>query len=231
MLRHRVRLQTAMIADRLRAEAALNERERIARELHDTVEQDLAAIGMHFEVITDRALELEPMARENFEAAVRQVRRSQADMHRAVWDLRSGTLVERGLAAALEEAFRLNAAHSGAVLECEQQGDVRRFPGVIEHHLLRIGQEAISNAVHHAAPKKIRILLRYDDETVTMQVEDDGCGFDFEAHSQNSLRFGLIGMRERADRIGARLSIQSTPGAGTTVEVILRNSGSLSSVN
>jgi signal transduction histidine kinase len=231
MLRHRVRQQTAIIADRLRTEAALNERERIARELHDTVEQDLAAIGMHFEVITDRALELEPMARENFEAAVRQVRRSQADMHRAVWDLRSGTLVERGLAAALEEALRQNAAHCTSALECEQHGPARRFPGVIEHHLLRIGQEAISNAVHHATPNTIRILLRYDDETVTMRVEDDGCGFDLEARSQNTVRFGLLGMRERADRIGAKLSIQSAPGAGTTVEVVLHNTGSLSSVN
>jgi signal transduction histidine kinase len=231
MLRHRVRLQTAIIADRLRAEAALNERARIARELHDTVEQDLAAIGMHFEVITDRALELEPMVRENFEAAVRQVRRSQADMHHAVWDLRSGTLVERGLGAALEEALRLSAAHCGAVLECKQCGSVRRFPGVIEHHLLRIGQEAISNAVHHAAPNRISILLRYDDETVTMRVEDDGSGFDLETRSQNTSRFGLLGMRERVERIGGRLSIQSTPGAGTVVEVVLRNAGSLSSVN
>jgi len=231
MLRHRVRLQTAIISDRLRAEAALNERERIARELHDTVEQDLAAIGMHFEVITDRALELEPMVRENFEAAVRQVRRSQADMHHAVWDLRSGTLVEWGLGPALEEALRSSAAHCGAVPECQEYGPVRRLPGVIEHHLLRIGQEAITNAVHHAAPKKISVVLRYEGDTLIMRVEDDGCGFDVEARSQNTARFGLMGMRERVERIGGRLSVQSTPGAGSVVEVVLRNAGSLSSVN
>ncbi|EDY18328.1 histidine kinase [Chthoniobacter flavus Ellin428] len=231
MLRHRVRLQTAIISDRLRAEAALNERERIARELHDTVEQDLAAIGMHFEVITDRALELEPMVRENFEAAVRQVRRSQADMHHAVWDLRSGTLVERGLGPALEEALQLSAAHCGAVPECKEYGPVRRLPGVIEHHLLRIGQEAMSNAVRHAAPKRISIALRYEGDTLTMRVEDDGCGFDVEARSQNTARFGLMGMRERVERIGGRLSVQSTPGTGSVVEVVLRNAGSFSSVN
>lgn len=231
LLRHRVRQQTAIIADRLRAEAALNERARIARELHDTVEQDLAAIGMHFEVITDRALELEPLVRENFEAAVRQVRRSQADMHHAVWDLRSGMLIEHGLGPALEEVLRLSAAHCGAVLECKQYGPVQRFPGVIEHHLLRIGQEAISNAVRHAGAKRICVVLRYDDETLTLRVEDDGCGFDVEARSQNTLRFGLIGMRERTERIGGRLSVQSTPGTGSVVEVVLRNSGSLSSIN
>ncbi len=231
MLRHRVRLQTAIISDRLKAEAALNERVRIARELHDTVEQDLAAVGMHFDVITDRAVGLEPMVRENVEAAARQVRRSQADMHYAVWDLRSGTLVERGLGAALEEVLRLNATHSGAVLECQQSGPSRRLPGVIEHHLLRIGQEAISNAVQHAAPKRIRVLLRYDEETLTMRVEDDGCGFNVEERAESNLRFGLIGMRERAERIGGQLSIQSTPGAGSVVEVVLRNTSVSPSLN
>ncbi|HSI15342.1 MAG TPA: sensor histidine kinase [Chthoniobacter sp.] len=231
MLRHRVRLQTSIIADRLQAEGALNERARIARELHDTVEQDLAAMGMHFEVITDRAVDLEPMVRENFEAAVRQVRRSQADMHYAVWDLRSGTLVEHGLGAALEEALKLNATHCGAELKCQQYGPARRLPGVIEHHLLRIGQEAISNAIRHAAPKKIGISLRYDEETLTMQVEDDGCGFDVPARSESTLRFGLIGMRERVERIGGRLSIRSTPGAGSVVEVVLRHAGPPPSLN
>jgi signal transduction histidine kinase len=219
MLRHRVQLQTAIIGERLQSEAALEERARIARELHDTVEQDLAAVGMHLDVIADRATELEPMARENLSAAVRHVRRSQADMHHAVWDLRSGALVELGLAAAVEESLHRSVGPPGVQAIYELRGVAQRFPGVVEHHLLRIAQEEINNAVHHARPHRIHVLINYEDSSLTMRIEDDGCGFSDATESKAEPRFGLLGMQERAARIGACLAIQSRPSAGTIVEV------------
>jgi len=82
-----------------------------------------------------------------------------------------------------------------------------------------------------SAPKRISILLRYDAETLTMRVEDDGCGFDVQERPESALHFGLIGMRERTERIGGQLSIQSTPGAGSVIKVVLRNTDSLSRFN
>jgi signal transduction histidine kinase len=91
---------------------------------------------------------------------------------------------------------------------------------VLEHHLLRIGQEAVTNVVRHARAAHIQVDLRYGERDVTLEVRDDGCGFDAaEALGLASGHFGLLGLRERANKLQGRLHIQSRPGAGTTVSV------------
>jgi signal transduction histidine kinase len=224
LLRRRVRQQTAIIAGKLQFEATAEERARVARELHDTVEQDLAVVAMHLGTIRDQSLPLPPLVQENLDAAYHQVRHSQEDAHHAVWDLRSATLSERGLTAALEEAAAQARACFGVHSQCVVRGRSRRLDSVVEHHLLRMGQEAITNAVRHGHPREISVTLTYEDTSIALRVEDNGCGFDADAKANTTEtldHFGLQGMRERAAKIGAFLSIRSVPGRGSTVEVAL----------
>jgi len=221
MLRYRVRRQTAIISERLQAEASLKERSRIARELHDTVEQDLAAVAMHLNVVTDHASKLPVDVRESLHAAFHQIRRSQGNAHDAVWDLRSTTLTENGLAAALGEFVNLAADRMDGVAEFILRGKERRLPSVTEHHLLRLCGEAINNALRHASPQHLTVSLEYNDQAVFLLIQDDGCGFNPDALNPGSDHFGILGMRERASKIGARLTLQSAAGSGSLVKVEL----------
>ncbi len=221
LLRYRVRRQTAIIGERLQAEASLKERSRIARELHDTVEQDLAAVAMHLNVVTDYASKLPASVRESLHAAFHQIRRSQGNAHDAVWDLRSTTLTEKGLASALSEFVNLAADRMDGVAEFILRGTERRLPSVTEHHLLRLCGEAINNALHHASPQHLAVSLEYFDQAVLLLIQDDGCGFNPSALNPSSDHFGILGMRERVAKIGGQLSLQSAAGSGTLVRVEL----------
>jgi len=104
----------------------------------------------------------------------------------------------------------------------------RRLQGVAEHHLLRIGQEAVANAVRHGRAKNISVRICYRETEVAVEVKDDGCGFDTtEAMAVASSHFGLLGLRERANKLQGRLKIDSKLGAGTVVSVTVpRNTNS-----
>ena len=221
LLRYRVRCQTDIIGERLQAEAALNERSRIAHELHDTVEQDLAAVALHLNVMTDYSSKLYPDIREKLERVLHQIRRSQANAHSAVWDLRSTTLTEKGLAAALNELLELSAERLGLRGQFSLLGQERRLPSVTEHHLLRLGGEALNNVLRHASPRNLSVSLEYNNQEVILRIQDDGCGFTPENTDQTNARFGIRGMRQRAAKIGARLTLLSAPGSGCLIEVKL----------
>lgn len=94
------------------------------------------------------------------------------------------------------------------------------LPGPVEHNLLRIAQEAITNALKHADPGTIAIALSYNPEAVSLRIQDDGCGFEANGPAAAKLgHFGLIGVRERARKMGAQLDLTSRPGQGTTIKV------------
>ena len=221
LLRHRVRCQTEMIGERLQAEAVLNERSRVAHELHDTVEQDLAAVALHLNVMTDYSAKLYPEMTDKLERVMHQVRRSQTNAHSAVWDLRSTTLTDRGLAAALRELLELTTESPGLHGQFTLLGQERRLSSVTEHHLLRLGGEALNNALRHASPRNLSASLEYNDQAVILRIEDDGCGFSPENTAPSSARFGIRGMRQRVAKIGARLTLLSAPGSGCLIEVRL----------
>jgi signal transduction histidine kinase len=105
-------------------------------------------------------------------------------------------------------------------------GEERRLSSVVEHHLLRMAQEAVTNAVRHAEPTEISVTLAYEPHSITLRVQDDGCGFEVAAKPRATQRFGLLGMHERAARVGATLLIQSEPQEGTVVEITLSASPS-----
>jgi signal transduction histidine kinase len=192
----------------------------MARELHDTIEQHLAGIGFCLEA-ADRALPEHPaLAQRHLSLAVDQVNAGADEVRRSVWELRTPSLEAGGLEGALDEAGQQLARCSARPIEVQTRaaGTLRPFSRVMENHLLRIGQEALTNAVRHGQASHVRIDLRYEPEAFVLSVVDDGRGFDPQKAAPEG-HFGLAGMRERADAIGGRLAIRSAPGRGTRVEV------------
>jgi signal transduction histidine kinase len=219
-LRRRVQVQSAVIWERVKGETELQERQRMARELHDTLEQNLAGIGFCLEAV-DRALESHPaVARRKLALAIDQVNAGADEVQRCVWALRTPSLEAGGLAGALDEMGQKLARCSTRPIDVRARvsGRPRPFATVMENHLLRIGQEALTNAVRHGEAAHVRIEVRYEPDAFVLCVEDDGRGFDPHRPAPDR-HFGLAGMRERADEIGGRLEIRSLPGRGTQVEV------------
>jgi signal transduction histidine kinase len=157
VLRRRVRDQTAIIRQQVHREAALEERTRIAREFHDTLEQELVGITMQLDTIQPKLRTNPELAAQSLQVARQMVRRSLTEAHRSVWDLRCPALENGGLAAAFAEVARSMTTESGVRIELKTEGQRIAVPRVAETHLLRIGQEAITNAIKHSGAARIRL--------------------------------------------------------------------------
>jgi signal transduction histidine kinase len=135
-------------------------------------------------------------------------------------DLRAAALEDQDLAAALESGVPLWTANSGIDVEVDVNGEAGGLPEQVAHHVFRIAQEAVANAVNHANASQITLKLRIDPQHLNLQVVDDGCGFEpDDVFTSRSGNFGLIGMRERAERLGGQLRLESQPGQGTQLDV------------
>ena len=198
--------------------AVLAERNRIARDIHDTLAQSLVGIGVQLETVAKmQAVSLES-ARQHLDRARILVRSSLAEARRSVWALRSQALEGEDLGGALSDvAQQLSGDTQVAVEVC---GRRRRLPVEIENNLLRIGQEALANAVRHAHARQVRVELRFGEGRVRLSVSDDGRGFDVErAGTGHAGHFGLAGIRERVHILGGELSLLSQAGQGAEVVV------------
>ncbi|HEY7471191.1 MAG TPA: PAS domain S-box protein [Gemmatimonadota bacterium] len=206
-------------ADALRA--AEEERQRIARELHDDTAQRLAGLMLLLKV----AGQIED--REERELRMEQIRGEIADaadgVRRIARGLRPPALDEMGLSAALDSLVRSlrRGIHPDIELVLERTGG-RRLDADAELALYRIVQEALANAVRHAGASRIRVSLRADDDAVSAEIDDDGRGLAADRGDGDDVPgMGLVGMRERARNAGGALEIDSAPGAGTRVRVVL----------
>jgi len=209
--------QSSVIQQQARQQATLEERERIARDLHDTLEQELVGVNMLLDSTASRLNGGAPEAAEPLHLARRLLRRAREESRSTIRELRSVALEQRGLPGALEELLRPLAEAAGIGFKVEVTGESVRLPGTMETHLLRITQEAVANAVRHSAAQHIHLRLDYTDEELTISVRDDGRGFDPLAPAPEGGHFGLSGMKERADKISATLHIDSRPQNGTTL--------------
>ncbi len=220
VIRKRFKAQVQTLREKLQRGAVLEERNRIARELHDTLEQDLAGITLHLDLAADCFDGAPEQARHALDMARRVSRRSMVEAHRSVWDLRSHLLEKGTLASALAHAVEPLAGRSSAKVEVQVNGKITRVDPNIEMNVLRIGQEAITNAIKHAGAARIIVALTYGVNSLELSVRDDGCGFDEETAALSSGgHFGLLDMKERAQLAGSKLRIRSQPGRGTSVEV------------
>lgn len=217
-LRRRVRTQTEIIRSQATREAVHEDRTRIARELHDTLEQELTGIAVQLDAVSDRLPESPPAAAAALGTARALLQHTRTEARRSVWDLRATLLEEGDLGAALREIA--HQLEGGPAIQVVVDGPVRRLPAPVENNLLRIGTEAMTNAVKHAAARRIEVRLNFGAGEVTLDVSDDGRGFDASRSTTLAAgHFGWLGIRERAERIGANLTLQSTPGTGTRVAV------------
>jgi signal transduction histidine kinase len=205
--------------ERQQYQAILTERNRLARELHDTLEQGLAGITLQLEAVAG-SLEGSPKAaRQSLDVARQMLRYSLEEARRSVLDLRSQALEAGDLPAALTELARQMTDRTQTRAEVRVEGIPRPLDGSQEHHLLRIGLEALTNALRHGGPKRIEIVLRFGSEATELEVRDDGHGFSADAAAPGGGHFGLLGIRERVDKLGGDLRIDSRPGEGTRLAV------------
>ncbi|HEV8484533.1 MAG TPA: two-component regulator propeller domain-containing protein [Blastocatellia bacterium] len=212
---HRFRLRQMQA----RFAAVLAERNRMAREIHDTLAQGFAGISAQLESMTDMIVD-SPEAKDHLDCARRLARSSLAEARRSVWNLRSQALENGDLPGALSVIAQQLTAGTGVQAGLEVHGAAQRLPEAIENNLLGIGREALINALKHARASRVLIELSFDLQQVRLRVEDDGCGFDTEAISSTARGgFGLIGMRERSEQIGGELILESKLGQGTQVSV------------
>jgi signal transduction histidine kinase len=222
VLGRRVRHQTRIIEEKIRRASVLEERDRIAREFHDTLEQELAAITIQLDAVEAQLNGSPETVRRLLGLARNMSRRSLSEARRSVWDLRSHLLENSDLAAALTEMAAPLSTASGVEIVVQSTGVPRKLPAITEHNLLRVTQEALANALKHSGAKKIIVALGYESSKVQLRLHDDGYGFDFLTVGQaSSGHFGLLDMRERAEKIGARFSLTSRPGYGTEILLLI----------
>jgi signal transduction histidine kinase len=159
-------------------------------------------------------------ARKYLDMARRMARHSLTEARRSVMDLRASVLEGQDLAAALESGMRMWTAGAGVDVKVDVSGPEMVLSQEMEQHLLRIAQEAVTNVVKHAGANRIGIKLHTEARKLYLQIRDNGRGFATpDVFSSRGGHFGLIGMRERAERLGGELRLASNPGEGTEVEV------------
>ncbi len=216
VLRRRVKSQMAVISENLRTEAVGEERDRMARELHDTLEQQLLGVALQLDRI-ESAVQETPAA-GILSLARRMLRFTRLEARRSVWDLRSRVLEAHGLATALQGLADSKVEDApGPAIQVQVSGNEHPLPTGVDFHLLRIAQEAITNATKHGDARHVTLELDYLPEETRLTIRDDGHGFDPAAATSPGPHFGLLGMRERAAKIGATLVIHSAPGKGCSI--------------
>jgi signal transduction histidine kinase len=211
-----------LMSVRSRYAAILEERNRIGREWHDTLVAGFSAISLQLEAAL-AALGSKPQrAAEILEVTRHMVHYYRAEARRVIWDLRDNRPEGESLPSAAESSLRRVTVPRGIQGTVSVEGRPVELPAEVEHNVLRICQEAISNAARHASPRSIEVKLIYSPGALRAVVSDDGCGFmqppqKFDADGH----FGLTVMQERARRHGGCLHITSSPGRGTTVETTI----------
>ncbi len=200
------------------------ERKRIARELHDETTQSLTGLVMRLEAATGMVDDAAPRIRGLLVDVKNLALRSIDSLHQIIFNLRPAVLDDLGLLPALRWYADHRLRELGIKLRVEVTGEERRLPPQFETALFRVVQEAITNIARHAEARNVVLSVEYADSILTIEIEDDGKGFDVEAirlQSDGGRGLGLMGMEERITLLGGKLHIESQPGRGThiTVEV------------
>jgi signal transduction histidine kinase len=208
-------------SQRREGERAALERQRIARDLHDSVSQSLFSTTLHVRT-AQHALKLEkldpdgPVGEELSEIG-QLTRGALAEMRTLIFELQPGALAEEGLVAALSKQASALSAREGLAIEVDGPDERLPIGAEVEEQLYRIGQEALANVVKHARASSTTVCIAATDDTVSIEVSDDGRGFDPAAVGPD--HFGLRSMRGRVADLGGRLEITSAPGRGTVLRV------------
>jgi signal transduction histidine kinase len=209
-------IENARLYEQTREYAVVEERNRLARELHDSVTQSLFSVTLLSEAALNLLERDATKARERLERANELAQGALAEMRALIFQLRPMTLQEEGLLSALKK--HLNAVHSrdGRLVELRVTGAARRLPAPIEDASFRILQEGVNNVIKHAHAERARVELHFEPQCLRVSVIDTGVGFDPAAPRDNA-KLGMTSMRERAEAVGGHLYVESAPGKGTRV--------------
>jgi signal transduction histidine kinase len=198
----------------------LAERQRLARDIHDTLAQGFVSIVLQLQAAEAELPEAAGEARGHLERARRTARDNLAEARRLVWDLRPEVLSAAPLGEALGRLAGRVAEETGMVATATVTGTPRPLSADAEVTLLRVTQEALANVTRHAHAGRVAVTLSYMDGETALDVRDDGSGFAPGADGAGANGgLGLRGMRERVEALGGRLAVESAPGKGTTVAV------------
>ncbi len=209
----------AELATAERQAGTLAERQRLARDLHDTLTQGFASVVLLLEAAQESLARGRPVDR-HIEQALRSARDNLAESRRVLWALRPRPLEEQPLPQALGELAGRLAEETGLHAEAVVTGTTRRLPAHVEEALLRVAQEALANVRKHAAASRVTLTLSHLDNTTMVDVHDDGVGFDHATTvAAAGAGLGLHAMAERVAALGGSLAVESAPGEGTTIAV------------
>lgn len=197
------------------------ERVRVAQELHDTVAHTLSGLAVQLEAINTVWENDQQGARQMLRRSLAATRHGLTETRRAIQSLRASPLEDLGLVLAIRRFAEAAGERAGFNLAFDQPGDIEGLPQEIEQCFYRVAVEAIENVSRHAQARSVTIGLSRDDGGLRMEIHDDGAGFDPDVLDVGR-HFGVLGMRERAERIGADIVISSRPGEGTRIRLSWR---------
>jgi signal transduction histidine kinase len=222
-----VAIDNARLYEETRQIAVMEERNRMAREIHDTLAQGFSGIILQLEAAEQAMASDEPALQRHLNQARNLARKSLAEARRSVWNLRPQALEQKPLAEAIKQEADRFSQTTGINLKLNILGNKRNLPPEIEAGILRIFQESVTNVRKHAKATEVEVNLTFSDATAELTVRDNGVGFkpkvagDGDGGKKKSDTFGLISMRERARGFGGTFEVQSRVGRGTLVKIVI----------
>ncbi len=213
-------IQFSQLAEQARQEAVQEERNRLAREIHDTLAQTFTGILIQLGVAQRIAKQQPDDAWHLVDRVAGLARQGLTEARRTVWALQPNIEKYTDFAQMLPELLQQMTEETNITTQIQIHGTPQLLGSEITQNLLRIVQEAVNNTLHHAHARQIRIDLTFESEQVNLTITDDGRGFDLN-RGEESGGFGLQGMHQRAERIGGRWTIATQPGQGTCVTVFV----------
>lgn len=217
-----VAIENARLYQQAQRTATIEERQRLSRELHDSISQALYGIVLGARTATRLLADDPPAAAEPLQYVLTLAETALAEMRAMIFELRPDSLKTDGLVSALSRQMDLISARHGLVMSAEL-GEEPALPLPVKEALYRIAQQALHNTASHAQARRVSVRLVAEPESVTLEISDDGRGFDPTASHAGHM--GLQSMRERAERVQGACLIESSPGQGATVRVHIPTKG------
>src|SRR2546426_690288 len=212
-------IQLTRLSVQSRQSAVMAERNRMARDIHDTLAQGFTGVIVQLEAVEEAMSKHQAVkASGHLDRAGELARESLREARRSVQALRPQALEEKPLSEALKDLIERMTQGTTVRAKFASQGKRRKLPPEWETNLLRIGQEVLTNVLRHARASEFKVLLVFDSSEIRLELRDNGCGFNPQRKHEG---FGLQGMRERAEGMGGRLTIQSAAGKGTAISIVL----------
>src|SRR6266487_2481620 len=212
-------IQLTRLSTQSRQSAVMAERNRMARDIHDTLAQGFTGVIVQLEAVEEATSKNQAVkASGHLNRAGDLARESLREARRSVQALRPQALEEKPLSEALKDLIDKMTGGTTVRAEFTLRGHPRELSAEWEANILRIGQEVLTNVLRHARASEFKVLLAFDSREIRLEMCDNGCGFDPQRKHEG---FGLQGMRERAEGMGGRLTIQSAAGKGTAISIVL----------